>query len=207
MAEKTVDKDKVQEVINWAENNSDAYDALMRNYLPNLSKKVLKGIYDKVLAVKLLVYYYENYVRVPFSAPREMGYDPRLNPAERVLFAEHFVDYLEKEFLDEVKKKAEKIKQDANAKLKAKKEAQPVRIKYKQNKTEDGVDVYAVFVDQVNPSSGMVNVYSLQDGSTSADQGYIKKGRRPEPAMLEKLKQAMQANISTEILSRLKEVK
>lgn len=102
---KEIDKIKVGEVILFAENNVNAYDALMRNYLPNLSKKVLKGTYDSKLAVKLLVYYYENYVRVPFSNPREMGFDPKLNKEEKNMFAEHFVEYLETEFLNDIKKK------------------------------------------------------------------------------------------------------
>jgi hypothetical protein len=76
----------------------------MINYLPNLQKKVLKGTYDKKLAVKLLVYYYSNYVRPEAMKRTELGYDPKLNPAEREMFAQHFVDSLWDDYLSQVKK-------------------------------------------------------------------------------------------------------
>jgi hypothetical protein len=47
-----VDKELVREVILFAENNVRCYESLMANYLPNLQKKVLKGVYDRKLAIK-----------------------------------------------------------------------------------------------------------------------------------------------------------
>ena len=83
-----VDKELVREVILFAENNVRCYESLMANYLPNLQKKVLKGVYDRKLAIKLLVYYYSNYVRPEMIKPRVYGLDPKLNPEERLIFAE-----------------------------------------------------------------------------------------------------------------------
>lgn len=106
----SIDKEKVREVILFAENNVRCYDALMANYLPNLQKKVLKGTYDDKLAVKLLVYYYTMYVRPEMIKPRVYGLDPKLNPKERELFAENFVTYLWEEFLSTMKKDIPKKK-------------------------------------------------------------------------------------------------
>jgi hypothetical protein len=101
---KEIDRIKVREVVLFAENDKRCYDALMINYLPNLQKKLLKGTYDKKLAVKLLVYYYTNYVRPEAIKRTGMGYDPKLNPAEREVFAQSFVDYLWDEYLSQTQK-------------------------------------------------------------------------------------------------------
>lgn len=105
-----MDKIAIDEVILFAENDYYCYQHLMKDYLPNLQTKVIKGIYDKEKAVKLLEYFYSNYVRPQIKKPSLYGWDPKLNPAERKEFARHFVNYLEEEFLNEMKKKAVKAK-------------------------------------------------------------------------------------------------
>jgi hypothetical protein len=101
----SVDRQLVDEVIIFAENDSKMYDALMKNYLPNLQKKVLAGKYDPEQAIKLLEYYYTNYVRPYMKLPRNYGFDPKLNPDERKLFAKYFRDVLYNEYgLKEVEK-------------------------------------------------------------------------------------------------------
>jgi len=100
-----VDRQLVDEVIIFAENDSKMYEALMKNYLPNLQKKVLAGKYDPEQAIKLLEYYYTNYVRPYMKLPRNYGFDPKLNPDERKLFAKYFRDKLYNEYgLKEVEK-------------------------------------------------------------------------------------------------------
>jgi hypothetical protein len=100
-----VDRQLVDEVIIFAENDSKMYEALMKNYLPNLQKKVLAGKYDPEQAIKLLEYYYTNYVRPSMKLPRNYGFDPKLNPDERKLFAKYFRDKLYNEYgLKEVEK-------------------------------------------------------------------------------------------------------
>jgi hypothetical protein len=94
-----IDKDKVREVILFAENNPRLYDVLINVYLPNLKKKKKSGKYDSKLAVKLLEYYYSNYVRGEMIKPSVYGFDPKLNPAERKMFAENFVEELETNYL------------------------------------------------------------------------------------------------------------
>jgi hypothetical protein len=94
----TVDRQLVDEVIIFAENDSKMYDALMKNYLPNLQKKVLAGKYDPEQAIKLLEYYYTNYVRPYMKMPRNYGFDPKLNPDERKAFAKYFRDQLWNEY-------------------------------------------------------------------------------------------------------------
>jgi hypothetical protein len=101
----SVDRQLVDEVIIFAENDSKMYVALMKNYLPNLQKKVLAGKYDPEQAIKLLEYYYTNYVRPSMKLPRNYGFDPKLNPDERKLFAKYFRDKLYNEYgLKEVEK-------------------------------------------------------------------------------------------------------
>jgi len=95
----TIDKPLVYEVITFAENDSRLYDILMNVYLPNLKKKKKAGKYDREKAIKLLEYYYNNYIRFEMKKPSKYGMDPKLNPAERKLVAKHFRDYLEEEFL------------------------------------------------------------------------------------------------------------
>lgn len=94
----SVDRQLVDEVIIFAENDSKMYDALMKNYLPNLQKKVLAGKYDPEQAIKLLEYYYTNYVRPYMKMPRNYGFDPKLNPDERKAFAKYFRDQLWNEY-------------------------------------------------------------------------------------------------------------
>jgi hypothetical protein len=89
-----VDRQLVNDVIIFAENDAKMYEALMKNYLPNLQKKVLSGKYDHEQAIKLLEYYYANYVRPYIKLPRNYGFDPKLNPAERKVFAKYFRDLL-----------------------------------------------------------------------------------------------------------------
>lgn len=100
-----VDKVKVREVILFAENDYSSYEALMNNYLPNLMKKRLAGKYDKKQAPKLLEYYYSNYVRKYMKMPSKYGYDPKLNPEERKMFAKYFSDYLWEEHIKSVRPK------------------------------------------------------------------------------------------------------
>lgn len=94
----TVDRALVDDVIIFAENDSKMYDALMKNYLPNLQKKILSGKYDPEQAIKLLEYYYTVYVRPYMKMPRNAGYDPKLNPEERKAFAKYFRDQLWNEY-------------------------------------------------------------------------------------------------------------
>jgi len=96
---KNDDREKVREVILFAENDSRLYDILLNVYLPNLKKKVKAGKYDSKKAVKLLEYYYQNYVRPAMKNPRNYGFDPRLNPSEREMFASYFVNELEDNYL------------------------------------------------------------------------------------------------------------
>ena len=100
-----MDKIKVNEVILFAENNYYCYQHLMNDYLTNLQKKKLRGVYDRNKAITLLEYFYSNYVRPEFKKRTGMGYDPKLDPAERKMFATHFRNYLEQEFLNKMKKK------------------------------------------------------------------------------------------------------
>jgi hypothetical protein len=69
-----------------------------------MQRRWIKGTYDRNKAVKLLEYYYSNYVRREFSKRTEMGYDPKLNIEERKAFAIHFRNKLENEFLKHIKK-------------------------------------------------------------------------------------------------------
>lgn len=116
-----IDKVKVNEVILFAENDYDSYNALIQNYLPNLQKKIKSGTYNKTKAVKLLEYYYSNYVRGYMKMPRKYGFDPKLNPDERKMFGKYFVDSLESDYLNDYKKKLKKTsKSNAVAKSKRK---------------------------------------------------------------------------------------
>ena len=95
----TIDKVLVDEVILFAENDSRLYDVLMKVYLPALQKKKKSGKYDKEKAVKLMEYYFTNYIRPEMKKPSKYGYDPKLNPAERKKVAKYFLDQLEEEYL------------------------------------------------------------------------------------------------------------
>lgn len=92
------DEDALQELILYAENDSRLYDVLMKTYLPALQKHVKRGQYDPTKAVKLMEYYYTNYVRPAYK--REFG-DVPLSKSDRQKFAQHFLDYLiEEKFLE-----------------------------------------------------------------------------------------------------------
>ena len=104
-----VDKEKVKEVIMFAENDASSYKALMDQYLTNLVKKRIAGKYDKKLSYKLLEYYYKNYVRPSMKNPRNYGFDPALNVPERAMFAKYFGDYLWDEHIKTVKAKPKGI--------------------------------------------------------------------------------------------------
>ena len=112
----TIDRNLVEEVIIFAENDSKLYNDLMVNYLPNLQKKVLAGKYDPELATKLLEYYYTNYVRPYMKMPRNYGVDTKLNPEERKAFAKYFRDKLFNEYgLKQLAKKPKGAAKDTTA--------------------------------------------------------------------------------------------
>jgi len=112
----TIDRNLVEEVIIFAENDSKLYNDLMVNYLPNLQKKVLAGKYDPELAIKLLEYYYTNYVRPYMKMPRNYGVDTKLNPEERKAFAKYFRDKLYNEYgLKQLAKKPKGAAKDTKA--------------------------------------------------------------------------------------------
>jgi hypothetical protein len=112
----TIDRNLVEEVIIFAENDSKLYNDLMVNYLPNLQKKVLAGKYDPELAIKLLEYYYTNYVRPYMKMPRNYGVDTKLNPEERKAFAKYFRDKLFNEYgLKQLAKKPKGAAKDTSA--------------------------------------------------------------------------------------------
>lgn len=112
----TIDRNLVEEVIIFAENDSKLYNDLMVNYLPNLQKKVLAGKYDPELAIKLLEYYYTNYVRPYMKMPRNYGIDTKLNPEERKAFAKYFRDKLYNEYgLKQLAKKPKGAAKDTTA--------------------------------------------------------------------------------------------
>jgi hypothetical protein len=100
-----MDEWKVNEAILFTMNDYDSYTKLMDIYKPNLEKKVLKGIYDKDKALKLLEYHYKNYARPLMKMPRKYGKDLKLNPAERKAYATYFRDYLWGEYLEPLSKK------------------------------------------------------------------------------------------------------
>jgi hypothetical protein len=114
-----IDKEKVREVILFAENDYKSYEVLMNTYLPNLLKKRIAGKYDRKQAPKLLEYYYQNYVRPSMKNPRNYGYDPKLNPQERAVFSKYFSDYLWEEHIKSVRPKT-KTKGIAKSKRKLK---------------------------------------------------------------------------------------
>ena len=108
-----MDKEKVKEVILFAENDYDSYDALIKNYVPALQRKVKAGKYDKAKAPKLLEYYYTNYVRRYMKMPRKYGFDPKLNPQERAAFGKYFADVLHRKYVMPYKKKLARTKKTA----------------------------------------------------------------------------------------------
>lgn len=99
-----MDTEKVRELTLWAANNRECYRKLIDIYLPNMQRRWVKGQYNSTKAITLLEYWYSNYVRKEAKKRTELGYDPKLNPAERKAFAIHFRNYLENEFLKHIKK-------------------------------------------------------------------------------------------------------
>jgi hypothetical protein len=87
--------DAVRELTLFADNDHKLYNDLMNNYLKNMVVKKKRGVYDHNLAIKLLEYYYQNYVRPAYK--REFGDDVKLSPQERKEFAEYYVNALEQE--------------------------------------------------------------------------------------------------------------
>ena len=101
-----IDKVALNEVILFAKNDSKLYGDLMKNYLPNLQKKVLSGKYDPEQAIKLMEYYYTVYVRPYMKQPRVYGWDSKLNVEERKAFGKYFRDILWDDYgLKELSKK------------------------------------------------------------------------------------------------------
>lgn len=91
---KDIDQTSLNEVILFAENDQNLYNALIKNYLPNLERKVKAGKYNPEMAIKLMEYYYTVYVRPYMKNPRNYGWDSKLNPAERKEFGRYFRDVL-----------------------------------------------------------------------------------------------------------------
>jgi hypothetical protein len=91
---KGIDQTALDEVILFAENDQKLYNDLMKNYYPNLKKKIKSGKYNPELAIKLLEYYYTNYVRPYMKDRKNYGWDSKLNPAERREFGKYFRDVL-----------------------------------------------------------------------------------------------------------------
>lgn len=85
--------DNVETLTMFADNDHKLYNDLMNNYLKNMLTKKKRGVYDHNLAIKLLEYYYQNYVRPEYK--RQFGDDIKLSPAERKQFAEYYVNVLE----------------------------------------------------------------------------------------------------------------
>jgi len=96
-----IDEIAVDEVINYAWNDRYLYDILINVYLPAVQKKVNKGNFDYEKGVKLMEYYYTNYVRPHMKNPRNYGWDSKLNPQERRYFASYFLDALFDEYIKE----------------------------------------------------------------------------------------------------------
>ena len=93
------DKHLVNETISFAENDERCLYILENVYVPAIKKKIKSGKYDSKKAVKLLEYFYSNYVRPEMKKPSKYGYDPKLNPKERIYFSEYFVDLIESSYL------------------------------------------------------------------------------------------------------------
>lgn len=98
--ESDTDDTAISELTLYADNDRRLYDVLHNTYVPALLKFKKKGVYDRTKALKLLEYYYNNYVRPSYK--REFGDDIKLNPQERKKFAEYYLSSLEEDgYLDE----------------------------------------------------------------------------------------------------------
>lgn len=87
-----VDEDAIRELILYAENDRKMYDILHNTYVPALQKFIDKGTFREAGGIKLLQYYYTNYVRPGYK--KEYGEDVRLNPASRAEFAKQILESL-----------------------------------------------------------------------------------------------------------------
>jgi hypothetical protein len=94
-----IDEHKVRETILFAENNADVLKKFEDIYVEYVRKKVKAKKYDRTKVIKLLEYFYQNYVRPAMKNPRNYGYDPKLNVAERKEFAEYFRENIESNYL------------------------------------------------------------------------------------------------------------
>lgn len=92
-----IDEYAVNELILFADNDSKLYRVLQDSYFKNLERKINRGTYDPKKAVKLFHYYYNNYVRPEYK--RQLGTDIKLNPKERDLFGQYYVEQFEDERL------------------------------------------------------------------------------------------------------------
>lgn len=92
-----IDEYAVNELILFADNDYKLYTVLQDTYFENLERKVKRGTYDPEKAVKLFHYYYNNYVRPEYK--RQLGSDIKLNPKERNLFGQYYVEQFEDERL------------------------------------------------------------------------------------------------------------
>lgn len=104
----SIDREKVKEVIAFAENDYDSYKILTTTYFDNLKRKRLNGTYDKAKSGKLLEYYYSNYVRKEMIKPRKYGFDSKLNPQERKMFGTYFANVLWSDYIKNIKPKPKK---------------------------------------------------------------------------------------------------
>lgn len=86
--------DDVREVTLYAENDDRLYKILHNTYVPAMQKFINKGTFTEAGAIKLLQYYWSNYVRPAYK--KEFG-DVQLNPKQRKQFAEYFLNSLKED--------------------------------------------------------------------------------------------------------------
>ena len=90
--------DDVREVVLYAENDHRLYNVLHKTYVPALLKFKKKGTFDRDKALKLMEYYWSNYVRPSYK--KDFG-DVKLDPSQRRAFSDYFLTSLEDEgYLD-----------------------------------------------------------------------------------------------------------
>ncbi len=87
--------DAVEDLCTFADNESKLYDVLHNTYVPALMKFKKRGTFDREKALKLLEYYYQNYVRPTYK--KRFGSDIKLNPAQRKNFANYYLTTLEED--------------------------------------------------------------------------------------------------------------
>jgi hypothetical protein len=108
-----IQDDDVNELIMFAENDRACYDALHKNYVPALNKFIKKGNFDRDKAIKLMEYYYSNYVRPAYK--KQFG-DIQLNPAKRKMFGNYFLETLEEEGYIDTKSTTKQTENASNIK-------------------------------------------------------------------------------------------